>query len=103
MSKIIYPDSEGIYPLVENMFNESITCLKNAQSFCSYSISSNFSYLNYLKDLPNKVQGYLNDANEIVSKSKEIDNSFKLTMETLKDKCSSLDVSILETRDRLVK
>ena len=103
MSKIIYPDSEGIYPLVENMFNESITCLKSAQSFCSYSIPLNFSYLNYLKDLPNKVQGYLNDANEIVNKSKEIDNSFKLTLDSLKDKCSSLDTSLLETRDRLIK
>lgn len=103
MSKIIYPDSEGIHGFVESMLNESINNLKTAQSLCSYSIPWDFSYVNYLKDLPNKVQNYLNDANEIVSKSKEIDDMFKLTLDTLKDRCSSLDVSLLETRDRLVK
>ena len=47
--------------------------------------------------------GSIESANEIVSKSKEIDDMFKLTLDTLKDRCSSLDVSLLETRDRLVK
>lgn len=103
MSKIIYPDSEGIHGLVENMLNESINGLKAAQSYCSYSVPWDFSYVNYLKELPNKVQGFLNDANEIVGKSKEIDDMYKLTMDSLKDKCSSLDVSLLDARDRLVK
>lgn len=103
MSKVIYPETEGIYSLVEASMMEPIKALKNASESCSLSIPSNFAYINYLRGLPKTLASFVKDANEVVSLAKEIDNNFMQVINNLNDKCSSLDDSLLKPRERLVK
>ena len=64
-------------------------------SKCSFNIPSGFAYTNYVRGLSSTINGNIKEANDIVSQAKKIDNVFNLALETIRDKCSSLDTNLL--------
>ena len=103
MSKISYPEETGVYIVVDKPVTDAIKNLDVALNQCSFSVPSNFGYINYLRSLPGLIGDYKKDANEILVAAKNVDNNFKFAFEDIDSAHSALPNDILETRDRLVK
>jgi hypothetical protein len=103
MSKINYPESSGLCSIVKDSLNDSSKFLKEANDYCSFSIPNGFKYTNYLKKLSDTISDYDTRISSIYTKCSEIDSGFNSINDTMSTYNNSLDLNIIDERDRLVK
>lgn len=103
MSKINYPESDGLRSIVKDPINQTIKQLNSAINSCSFLIPVDFKYKNYLVNLSTVISDYATRSSEIYSTACATDNMFKSTFESMSSFDESLDITVIEERDRLVK
>ncbi len=102
MSKVVYP-KEGILFKIKPMLVDSLTHLSNAQNNCSMNVPGDFEYVNYLRELGSKINGFQVKIKDVYTKAANTDTLFKTVKEEMSDVNERLNPNIIEKRDRLVK
>ncbi len=103
MSKFVYPENESLVNLVRAPLNDTIQSLNTAIGQCSFVVPNDFAYLSYLKSLGTSIAEYRSKVYEIFGDVDKIDVGYRNTFDTMESYNESLDLSVLDGRDRLVK
>ena len=102
MSKIIYPN-EGISSKIKSILNDSLSHLSSAQEKCAMTVPSNFEYINYLRGLSSKIGEFKTGIISVHDKAVNTDTLFTAVAENIEAANETIDTSVIEQRDRLVK
>ena len=102
MSKILYPN-DGISSKIKPILNDSLTHLSNAQEYCAMTVPSDFEYLSYLRGLSPKIGEFKTGISNVYGKATNTDTLITSVRENLEAANETIDTSVIETRDRLVK
>lgn len=104
MAKVYYSENDEIANLIRNNISDTNSSLSNARNYCVFrGIPSDFVYINYLNNLYNQIQNYVNRANSIMKIAGSIDNSYRLLNDSLDSVVNALDVNVIAERNRLIK
>ena len=103
MSKVVFPENDGISKLVYDTVNSGVNNINKACENCSYTIPNDFVYLNYLLDLGNTVAGFGQQLVDLYGKIEGTDKSFFDTFANIDSSHLSIDNSLIEERERLIK
>lgn len=102
MSKLIYPN-DGISSKIKPMVEDSLSHLSSAQEYCAMTVPSNFEYLNYLKGLSGRIGEFRSELSNVYGKAVNTDNLVNAVKENISAANETVDTSVIEQRDRLVK
>ena len=103
MSKISYPDNETLGNLTVNAMNDTLKSLNSAINSYSYTVPSDFQGLKNLKQVGSRISKHITKLDSIHNTIEGIDKAFRATMDSLDSMNNSLDVGIIDERDRLIK
>lgn len=103
MSKLVYPEKESLVNLVRGPLNDTISSLNTAIGQCSFVVPNDFAYLSYLRTLSTTIAEYRGKVYEIFGDIDKIDVGYRNAFDTMSSYKESLDLNVIDERDRLVK
>lgn len=99
--KLVYP-SNGLINVTKIDIKDLRDNLYKAKNNIKYDIPLDFSYLNYLQGLENKINVYLKIVDKIELMIQDIDHSYEALNNQLMSSIEKIEVYDIKERDRLI-
>lgn len=99
--KLVYP-SNGLINVTKIDIKDLRDNLYKAKNNTKYDIPLDFSYLNYLQGLENKINVYLKIVDKIELMIQDIDHSYEALNNQLMNSIEKIEVYDIKERDRLI-
>ncbi len=99
--KLVYP-SNGLINVTKIDIKDLRDNLYKAKNNTKYDIPLDFSYLNYLQGLENKINVYLKIVDKIELMIQDIDHSYEALNNQLMSSIEKIEVYDIKERDRLI-
>lgn len=103
MSKINYPENDSLGNLVSKSIQDTSKNLNVVLNNCSFSVPSDFSHVNSLRDFQSRVSSHANELNKIANMIVGIDRSYAAILDSIDAMKDNLNIDAIEERERLIK
>lgn len=101
MTKLNYP-SEGIYRYCRDDFELCISNLSKVISTCNLDVPANFTYKNYLNNLPSLLNEYYKEIDSINSKLQKSNKNYDNLSDALSTSTNRMESLKIKERDRMI-
>ncbi len=103
MAKLYFSDEESIVSALSKNLNDVSKLLGNCREQAAMMVPHDFPVMSFLKSFPSRIDSFHSDLNGIYQAAARTDASLKGLKEVAYNSNKNLDVSVIDSRERLIR